>query len=698
MMRFLLSVAGLFFCGLLPASLEAQCVYISEYTEGSSFNKCIEIYNGTGGALDLAAGGYELQIYSNGSSTASQSMSLSGTVAAGDVYVVCHGSADPTFLAQADATNSLVINFNGDDAMALANSGGILDVFGQIGVDPGSAWPAGSCNSQNSTLRRSSSLSCPSFDGASAFDGSAEWTCHPINDATDLGSHTTGTVGVTANQFAFQGALPSTATNGTSFTITVCATDGSSTATGYTNSISLTDNGSSATYTVSPSTAASPSSGCADFIITPSSTGSLNLDFGNSDFTNITTGSISVVDVAGSLNFQMINPCGNDGQNEFLSFSTNVPVHIDDIGLSSRNGFSNNSLNYYWGNQAASTYSNPTTGAAFSSTLNNYDILDPAVPAEASIINARINELNTFATTATPTACAGSIFIPVPTTGIIPANATVVFFLGAGDATGFDDAINNLNFGGTNHCGQSYYAIFGNGSSTGGYFSNSNGRVASLILNGQVYEQDYTPGSGEAGFFFSGESYQNGGPCVPAQTFLLNNELLYFRGRRLGQQHQLYWGVETTASYAAYDLERSAEGWDFQPLLRGIAATATELEATDAAPLPGLNYYRLVLHHTDGQRSYSSVIALQQSEAAPSWQLYPNPSAGLVTLRLEEAQEGRLHYELRNPLGQLLQAGTYSAEQREQQLHFEAFPSGWYLLRLSYRGYSSTRRLFLKKP
>ena len=34
-------------------------LFFSEYIEGSGNNKALEIYNGTGAAVDLAAGGYE---------------------------------------------------------------------------------------------------------------------------------------------------------------------------------------------------------------------------------------------------------------------------------------------------------------------------------------------------------------------------------------------------------------------------------------------------------------------------------------------------------------------------------------------------------------------------------------------------------------------------------------------------------------
>ena len=48
----------------LPVSALADDLFISEYIEGSSNNKAIEIYNPTDTAIDLT--GYRLEIYSNG--------------------------------------------------------------------------------------------------------------------------------------------------------------------------------------------------------------------------------------------------------------------------------------------------------------------------------------------------------------------------------------------------------------------------------------------------------------------------------------------------------------------------------------------------------------------------------------------------------------------------------------------------------
>src|ERR687893_118503 len=94
-------------------------VFFSEYVEGTGFNKAVEIFNGTGAPVDLAAGGYTLELYSNGSSALGQSVALTGTIADGDVFVVSRADADPALVAQADQLAPAVANWNGDDAVEL---------------------------------------------------------------------------------------------------------------------------------------------------------------------------------------------------------------------------------------------------------------------------------------------------------------------------------------------------------------------------------------------------------------------------------------------------------------------------------------------------------------------------------------------------------------------------------------------------
>ena len=78
-------------------------LFFSEYAEGSSSNKYVEIYNGTNADVDLSS--YSLQGTNNGTSwgdNGERDVSLSGTLADGDVYVITADQADAAILAEAD--------------------------------------------------------------------------------------------------------------------------------------------------------------------------------------------------------------------------------------------------------------------------------------------------------------------------------------------------------------------------------------------------------------------------------------------------------------------------------------------------------------------------------------------------------------------------------------------------------------------
>ncbi|MEZ4895784.1 MAG: lamin tail domain-containing protein [Saprospiraceae bacterium] len=164
-------------------------LFISEYVEGNSNNKCIEIYNPTSGTIDLAAGMYSIAVYFNGSTSAGLTVNLTGMVAAGDVFVLCQSSADPTLLGQSDQTSGSGF-YNGDDAVALLKNGVNIDVIGQIGFDPGSQWGGGDTSTQDNTLVRKPTIGQGDPDGSDAFYPSLEWIGYPNNTFSNIGSHT----------------------------------------------------------------------------------------------------------------------------------------------------------------------------------------------------------------------------------------------------------------------------------------------------------------------------------------------------------------------------------------------------------------------------------------------------------------------------------------------------------------------------
>lgn len=185
MRKLVLSLALALFA--LPA-LAQSGVFISEYVEGSSNNKAIEIYNGTGATLNIS--NYRIRMYFNGATTAGLTITLAGLVDAGDVYVLAHSSAAQSIRDVANQFNGSGW-FNGDDAVALVYipTNTIVDVVGQIGFDPGNEWGSGNTSTADNTIRRKGSITNGDPNGSDAFNPAIEWDGYPNDTFDGLGWH-----------------------------------------------------------------------------------------------------------------------------------------------------------------------------------------------------------------------------------------------------------------------------------------------------------------------------------------------------------------------------------------------------------------------------------------------------------------------------------------------------------------------------
>lgn len=154
--------------------VDSTKIFFSEYIEGNNYNKAVEIYNNTGSDVDL--GKVQLKLYSNGASTPSQSMTLSGALSFSEVFVAAHKDAYIDILNVTDMTNSSVINFNGNDYVEMYYNNALIDVIGYYGKDDYSI--------NDVTLMRRSNI----FQGSTEFD-IADWDIYPLNTLNYLGSH-----------------------------------------------------------------------------------------------------------------------------------------------------------------------------------------------------------------------------------------------------------------------------------------------------------------------------------------------------------------------------------------------------------------------------------------------------------------------------------------------------------------------------
>ena len=109
MKKLLLPILAIAF---MSNNAKAQCsdVMISEYVEGWSNNKALELYNPTANPINLT--GYELRRYSNGSTTVGtdKKLALSGTIQPYDVYVIVIDKRDTSGTGQeAPVWDSLLV-------------------------------------------------------------------------------------------------------------------------------------------------------------------------------------------------------------------------------------------------------------------------------------------------------------------------------------------------------------------------------------------------------------------------------------------------------------------------------------------------------------------------------------------------------------------------------------------------------------
>mgnify|MGYP000869329198 CR=1 FL=1 len=183
--------------GAVEAAPEpAKNLFFSEYIEGSSNNKALEVYNASGADVNLAD--YKLVLYSNGAATPGNTLQMEGTLAAGAVYVVANAGSNQAILELADVTSS-VTYYNGDDAVALVYvpDESIIDQIGEIGVDPGSAWPVAGVSKATveHTLIRKPTVDTGNTDWAAQQGTDAEdseWIVMPQDYIANLGTHSYG--------------------------------------------------------------------------------------------------------------------------------------------------------------------------------------------------------------------------------------------------------------------------------------------------------------------------------------------------------------------------------------------------------------------------------------------------------------------------------------------------------------------------
>ena len=162
-------------------------------------------------------------------------------------------------------------------------------------------------------------------------------------------------------------------------------------------------------------------------------------------------------------------------------------------------------------------------------------------------------------------------------------------------------------------------------------------------------------------------------------------------GTRVDADVRLDWQTASERDNAGFEVERSGDGdgWvsiGFTPAATEGSSDGAAYSATDEAPLPGVNYYRLRQLDFDGTASLSAVRSVWMGAGAGEvLKVYPNPTdADLTIMGAEDGTD----VEVVDALGRLVYAGQLSGG----RLPFAALSSGVYVVRVGEASVRVVRR------
>lgn len=161
-----------------PGGSTATDLLFSEYIEGSSNNKALEISNATNAAINLSI--YSIKKQTNGTGSWSAGLSLTGTLNTGTKFTIVNSliasSCYPISSANL-STAATEMTFNGNDAVGLFKNGVLIDIIGTFN--------GGTANfAADETIRRKATVTAPT----TTFNKTTQWDSYTTDTCNNLGS------------------------------------------------------------------------------------------------------------------------------------------------------------------------------------------------------------------------------------------------------------------------------------------------------------------------------------------------------------------------------------------------------------------------------------------------------------------------------------------------------------------------------
>lgn len=219
------------------------------------------------------------------------------------------------------------------------------------------------------------------------------------------------------------------------------------------------------------------------------------------------------------------------------------------------------------------------------------------------------------------------------------------------------------------------------------------------VVAGQTYillVNNWTPGGN--GFTldwqFGGGASMN---CVP-----LGTEFSYFDVTLMNGVSNIKWSTANEYDVMYFDVERSANGIDFEPIVRvnsiGNSIMEQEYQALDKNFLEGTLFYRIKSVEKNGSHQYSQTRTIYKANKYSQVNLQPNPAKNTLTLTLNSGCDESAHVTVFDNNGIAIYNEDVKILSGFNQFHFDIsnFDNGLYFLSLQ-TNKNITRLKFLKQ-
>lgn len=119
------------------------------------------------------------------------------------------------------------------------------------------------------------------------------------------------------------------------------------------------------------------------------------------------------------------------------------------------------------------------------------------------------------------------------------------------------------------------------------------------------------------------------------------------------------WKVANEINIDHYEVERSANGTQFNSILTNDAQGTADYSKNDLSPLAADNFYRIKATGIAGDITYSAIVKVSPLKSTASISVYPNPVVnGQLGIQFTGQAEGNYTIQLVNAKGQLVYKGT----------------------------------------